>query len=601
MSSSNKSYVSSNKGQSYVINLKRRSDRKERFSQNYELYGPRIPLNFIDAIDGTDPKNVLEHSLLGHTSSENDYGDNPRIRATILSHMMAWSSIVESGEYGLIFEDDIIFREDGKFKRLWDKISKSWPSKFRNKKRKEYKTQSVQKSSIYTEPTIIYFGTGDFLPIHTEPPTEHLLRAQEKSHAKLLNNYFGKPNMKSAYIFNWFGTFSYILSPVTAQFLLDLSKEVPINKAVDVWIKEVFDAEINPLVKGSKIYRYITVPLLTYHSTYDLNVYDSDTWGISIPYDKTIDKPVKKKKITFIIPTRTIPEKEFKEMETTHKKEVEKLKDSSKNTERDPYKGFEKSKGKDLRCETLERTIESIISKTSGFLDVNFVIRYDEDDLDSDETIQEFVLKNPDINISATKGTTLGRLCLHKLYNEMAQDVVDNYNSDFIAVWDDDTIITTNGWDEKICNYYDTLLQDDPDGIACFQLRTKETWNFKNPILTSNFVKKVGSISTGPSVQGFIKYISYLARVNVFVRDIQIENVVSEKHFYNQDIRDSINDQFLKNKQTKLDIDEAVSQIVNAKNYKACGVWTKIPKDYYSEKTLETLVDTMFVFNQNTI
>ena len=43
-------------GKAYVLNLKRRPDRLERFKGFYEKHGPRLPLTVFDAIDGSNPE-----------------------------------------------------------------------------------------------------------------------------------------------------------------------------------------------------------------------------------------------------------------------------------------------------------------------------------------------------------------------------------------------------------------------------------------------------------------------------------------------------------------------------------------------------------------
>ena len=135
-------------------------------------------------------------------------------------------------------------------------------------------------------------------------------------------------------------------------------------------------------------------------------------------------------------------------------------------------------------------------------LKLNFIIRYDDDDDEVEEFITNYISEidlESNISVKTIKGSPLGRLNLHIMYNEMVTPEVLE-SSDFIAIWDDDTIITSDDWDSELCNYYDVLLKNDKEAIACFQLRNKDS-SFINPILTSNFVKTVGYISTVPDVQ----------------------------------------------------------------------------------------------------
>lgn len=544
-------------GQSWVINLARRHDRRKKFTKNYNDLGPNLPLNIINAIDGTNAKdfNIVEiQQLLKSVSEENDYNDNPRIRATVLSHMNVWQNIANGDDdYGMIFEDDIFFRTsnnqnnhlldlDCPFKKLWPDMEKNFPKSFLDGE------------------SIIYFGVGDFLPIHTNPPTEQMLKAQEKDHVtKIINKYFGIPKFKSAYVFDWLGGFSYILSKKGAQRLLDLSKSEPIKTAVDVWLKKSFENKM-----------YLTVPLLTYHSNYDFNIYDSDTWGVSTPIisddndDNDDDEKNKNKSlilenknytITFLIPTKN-------------------------------------------RIETLEKTIKSILLNSSGHLKINFVVYVDDDDLKT----KEFIKNNAEkYNIIILAGNNIGRRYLHTMYNMMSKLAL---NSTFIAIWDDDTIITTNSWDKKLLDYYKisgienrietdlNIFSSSDTAIACFQLvgNEKSSWDFRNPILTSNFIRKLGHVSKSAHVLEYIKFISYLSHVNMFIRDIDIEKIVSNHHDYD---RVQLEESFKINPTAKYDIDKDIGKIVNSPEYRACGLWIKNPKEWKTKILIGNMADEL--------
>ena len=230
----------------HVINLKRRSDRKESIIEKFKNTGLNLDSLIIhEAIDGI---NGINSNLI---SSLNDFDNNPRIAATALSHYNIWIEIAESDNpFGVILEDDINFHPD--FKKRWLKI------------------KTILKG--IRDPMVIYTGMGDFLPIHTNPPSESLLRAQEKSHIikgteKL--GIMGEPDVKSAYIFDWFGAFSYIVTKSAAQKLVKEVETYKFKKAVDVWIKDC------------NIKKYLTNHLLKYNYLYKNNMYDSDTWGIS--------------------------------------------------------------------------------------------------------------------------------------------------------------------------------------------------------------------------------------------------------------------------------------------------------------------------------
>ena len=243
----------------YVVNLKRRPDRKEKFLKNYSgIFGienPYIPLVISEAVDGSLSSTDFSKEPLIELVSEDtsEYSNNLRVKATILSHLQVYKKIVDNGDdYGLIFEDDINF---GPYLDTF----------FENPK----VLLELKRLKEFREPFIIYTGTGDFLPIHTNAPSESMLRAQEKAHAISIKGpngpykYFGVPNMKSSYVFSWLGSFSYMITKETANFLLEEAAKNPINKAIDVWLSE-----------KNKI--YVTIPLLCYHNSLQDPNYDSD-------------------------------------------------------------------------------------------------------------------------------------------------------------------------------------------------------------------------------------------------------------------------------------------------------------------------------------
>ena len=371
--------------ESWVINLKRREDRKKIFLKKYLMFGPNVPINFVEAVDGTDLEAVENHELIKCIGDSSEYDHNPRVKATILSHLQTWKNIKESGKNGLIFEDDINFSEDGKFKRLWSKFAQNLPPKFKK------------------ENSIIYFGTGDVLPIHVNIPTATLLRAVEKSHALAVNKFYGKPKLDSPYIFDWLGGFSYILSPKTAEYLLDQALENPINKAVDVWLKDMFES-------GTNNFRYVTMPLLTYHNSYDLNVYDSDIWGVSIPQDiEKVDEILKS--------LDPVPEPEPEPSEESKDSEVSEESEDSQNSQNSPKKLVFLIPTIN-RVESLEKTLESIISKQTNNFEIEFAFAYDSEDNITKEYISNFSSDYPDIGIQKIE-TSNNRYDLHEIYNEL--------------------------------------------------------------------------------------------------------------------------------------------------------------------------------------
>ena len=524
---------------SYVINLERRIDRKESFITNYNKLGPDLPLVVFNAIDGT--KGITD-SFKEFISNNNDFNNNSRVIGCAISHMRVWELIANgSDKYGLIFEDDVLFREDSQFKTLFPKIEKNLI--------KFYEKDPIR---------IVYFGCGDILPIHVSipgPKGESLLRSVEKSahiiRGSVVNDYFGIPKTGSVYVFDWLGAFSYILSKETAIYLLGLVKKEPIKKAIDVYLKDVFSEPFK---------RYLTIPLLSYHKEYDLNVYDSDTWGISIPgtlgtgITNSIETPKHSRSysITFIIPTKGRPE-------------------------------------------SLERVIYTLVT-FNKLLNITIIICYDSNEEEQYlKTISE--LRETYGNIFVSISTNKDRMHLHEIYN---QALGLCYNSDFIALWEDDSIIDILNYDDILLKYYDYVLENKENSIACFQLRTRDSWTFSCPIITKRFLHIMKEIPT-PDINGFLKFISYYSITNIVLRDLILLKIGSKSEEIQRVCpydREYLRKTLYENPLMKTHINNAINTIKNDTNYRECGIF---PEDTRKWKTSPIIgdVDPM-AFNKKT-
>jgi GR25 family glycosyltransferase involved in LPS biosynthesis len=506
----------------YVINLERRNDRKQIFQ---ERWGDNNQVKFIEAIDGTKKINKNTKQLEYIDATKNDYEDNPRVKATIMSHLKAWEEIATGeAEYGVILEDDVIFRED--FHTHWNKM--------------EYK---INNFSIYKAYDIIYLGCGDFLPVHTNPPTESLLKSQEKAHVlqPIKLGILGLPNLKSAYVFDWFGAFSYCLSKDSAQRLLLKAKKTPISRAVDVWLK----TNVNPKK------RYLTVPLLTYHSTYDLNVYDSDTWGIGLPKSNSL--PVNNKmNIAFLIPTMGRPKE-------------------------------------------LMDTIKSIVTKAEYPEMVSFALYICYDDCDTMKLLDNIrrYCKDNGCSICVTTGPVKDKMSLHAVYNNLWKCYFKA--CDFFGIWDDTTMMLTDKWDTELINSYNTLGKPT---LACFQPRTDKTWEFKNPILTKNYLHILKGVSPISHYLGFIKHVVFLSKINVFLRNIVIEEIPIN----NKDRDNSIDEKVMKTLYDCGYIKDLINKsiVLIRKNvyYKPCGLWVKFPEDWNTNPVISVKTE-LYKFNNS--
>lgn len=102
----------------YVINLKRRKDRLDKFKINC----PYKDIETIEAFDGqylnNNKNNELFYKIINH---KNSYDITNAEIGCFVSHMTTWKHILKSNtKYNLIFEDDAIFSEN--FKTELEKI-----------------------------------------------------------------------------------------------------------------------------------------------------------------------------------------------------------------------------------------------------------------------------------------------------------------------------------------------------------------------------------------------------------------------------------------------------------------------------------------------
>ena len=496
----------------YVINLKRRTDRKQTFLEKWnQINMDQNDLVFSTAVDGSMYKNIqfIKHKLNGFTEKySNNYNDNPRIYCTILSHLEVWSQIANGDqEFGIVFEDDINFRPD--FKKHWD-----------------YMKSRINAISQKDKYDILYLGAGDFLPIHTNPPTQSLLDSQEKSHVtKIKYNFMGHPDENSSYIFSWLGAFSYCISKQSAKRLLERAYKYPINKAIDSWLKDN--------IKPRK--RYITVPLLTYHSAFENNVYDSDTLGIGVP--QTVDYGTMTEPITFLIPTFN-------------------------------------------RSTQLLETITSILENAYNPHNVTFAIFIAFKDEDTKKTIEKIkeLAASKNSYICTMSGEIKSRNCLHTVYNSLWRCFFRV--STFFAIWDDHTKIETKNWD---CNLYHTYKTLGKPNIVTFQLTKKR----ENPIVSKQFLLELEHVSPIANIEEYIYIVSIISKICIFINTIQIQKLDTDFKMKNPTIIKYLEDLIYNNEHNKDIIMLSSLNLQKSPHYKPCGLWIQLPDNWDEKSTIE--------------
>lgn len=500
----------------YVLNLTRRTDRKTDFTKRFNDLEISDPLEFVEAIDGSKQ----ELNRLGNY-------ENPRLAATAQSHYKIWKLIAESDKsYGVVLEDDILFHNN--FKKQWLKIKNKLKG-------------LTQGSSI----EFVYLGMGDCLPIHTRPPSQTLLDSQEKSHViknSVIHDYFGIPNPKSPYIFDWFGTFSYVLTKKGAQKLID-SFDSYKTGPIDKWIKE------------STVKKHVTIPLLTYHPSIDKNIYDTDVTNTFVPISEN-NLLVKNYPTTaFLI---VVP--------------------NSENY-------------------NLEDTILSILRNARSPNNVVFAFRVCYGD-----TINLNIIKNLKEGNYDKDGVILKpSVCLIQGPVESKLSVNEDYKNlwhcffkmaDFIVCWEYDKIISED-WDFVLNNYHCSHGQPK---IACYQIQSNiernvnalnssiisdNTNEFNTPFLTNKLAEIIEGVGPCVYFNEFLKYVCYLSKITILVRDIS-SRCISDNTYENE--KEKI--RFFQSVTIKLWINTSVLNIKKHQDYINCGIWVDMPEEWATTGTV---------------
>lgn len=92
------------------------------------------------------------------------------------------------------------------------------------------------------------------------------------------------------------------------------------------------------------------------------------------------------------------------------------------------------------RPELLEKSIDSLLSKAKG--EVEILVRFDEDD----ESRVKLNLNGNGPRVATFVGPRFGYRLLHEYYNELAKKAT----GDWLVLWNDDAVMETDGWDEKV-------------------------------------------------------------------------------------------------------------------------------------------------------
>jgi GR25 family glycosyltransferase involved in LPS biosynthesis len=189
----------------YVINLKRRKDRLEKFYNQFPKTKSWDCERF-EAVDGKLIKINGEFPLgIKHLFRNNDFGWREGVVGCAMSHIKLWQKLVADDENDsyIIYEDDVEFAEcyTWKLYNVLQKITFSWD--------------------------MLFLG--------------HLVCYEEQTNHRVENDELPNWEMMSDYIVprrtSWLGTASYMISKMGAQKLLDYIEKNGVGHGIDYLIQ----------------------------------------------------------------------------------------------------------------------------------------------------------------------------------------------------------------------------------------------------------------------------------------------------------------------------------------------------------------------------
>lgn len=102
------------------------------------------------------------------------------------------------------------------------------------------------------------------------------------------------------------------------------------------------------------------------------------------------------------------------------------------------------------RVKALEQSIESVFSKAKNPNQIEILVRFDNDDIDS---ITDFIIlkesKFKNYNIKLSIGEWFGYKKLNHYYNELWPQA----EGEWLFLWNDDCLMVTENWDEEINSF----------------------------------------------------------------------------------------------------------------------------------------------------
>jgi hypothetical protein len=159
------------------------------------------------------------------------------------------------------------------------------------------------------------------------------------------------------------------------------------------------------------------------------------------------------------------------------------------------------------RFDSLLKAIGSILKTTKHLEKIEIILRFDSDDINSLSRTSELPTDKIDINIMI--GPRYKYIELHKYVNEMCEKTT----GEFIAWFNDDCVIETEGWDEIIEKYIGK--------IVCFYPNNKETGGGNIfPIISRKIYEILGHFSLSQQVDSWQAVVGKSAGIEVKIDDV---------------------------------------------------------------------------------
>jgi hypothetical protein len=155
------------------------------------------------------------------------------------------------------------------------------------------------------------------------------------------------------------------------------------------------------------------------------------------------------------------------------------------------------------RTETLKRSIESVLSLADDPATVQIAIGFDRDDPETYDYFVEHIrplFAQYGAGYVVAKFNPMGYVNLHKYSNKLAEHAG---TSEWLIVWNDDTVMQTPGWDTVIRSYTGQFK------LLAFHTHNDHPYSIF-PIVPREWYNLLGYISPHPTQDGWVSQQAYM-------------------------------------------------------------------------------------------